>query len=64
MDRIRLTRLRWTLVLGAFMVSCFHVQDALTSPFQFSVWHNWLENAPNRNRVGKVFNVRLAKKRR
>jgi len=57
-DRIRLTRLWWALVLSAFMVSSFHVQDGLTSPFQFSVWHNWLENTPNRNRVGKLFNVR------
>ncbi|MEO8177755.1 MAG: hypothetical protein ABI895_02875 [Deltaproteobacteria bacterium] len=57
-DRIRLTRLCWALVLSAFMVSSFHVQDGLTSPFQFSVWHNWLQNTPNRHRVGKLFNVR------
>ena len=57
LDRVRLTRLVWALVLGAFLVSCFHVQDALTSPFQFSVWHNWLEGAPNRNRVGQLFNL-------
>ena len=62
-DRIRVTRLLWVLVLSAFMVSCFNVQDGLTSPFQFSVWHNWLENAPNRNRVGKLFNVRGFKRR-
>jgi hypothetical protein len=62
-DRIRVTRLLWALVLSAFMVSCFNVQDGLTSPFQFSVWHNWLEGAPNRNRVGKVFNVRGARRR-
>jgi hypothetical protein len=62
-DRIRVTRLLWALVLSAFMVSCFNVQDGLTSPFQFSVWHNWLENAPNRSRVGKVFNVRGQKRR-
>jgi hypothetical protein len=62
-DRVRVTRLLWALVLSAFMVSCFNVQDGLTSPFQFSVWHNWLENAPNRNRVGKVFNVRKVKRR-
>jgi hypothetical protein len=63
-DRVKLTRLLWALVLSAFLVSCFNVQDGLTSPFQFSVWHNWLENAPNRNRVGKIFNVRGMKKRR
>jgi hypothetical protein len=62
LDRVRVTRPLWVVVLLAFSVSCFHVQDALTSPFQFSVWHNWLEGAPNRNRVGKVFNVSRAKK--
>jgi hypothetical protein len=65
-DRMRLTRLWWSLVLSAFLVSGFNVQDGLSSPFQYSVWHNWLENAPNRFRVGKIFNVRMpkAKKRR
>jgi len=63
-DRIKLTRALWVLVLSAFLVSCYNVQDGLSSPFQFSVWHNWLENAPNRNRVGKVFNLRGPKKRR
>jgi hypothetical protein len=58
-DRVRLTRVVWAALLPAFLISGFHVQDGLTSPFQFSVWHNWLENAPNRNRVGKVFNVRV-----
>jgi hypothetical protein len=61
-DRVRLTRPLWLAVLLAFSVSCFHVQDALDSPFQFSVWHNWLEGQPNRNRVGKTFN--LAKRSR
>jgi len=56
-DRVRMTRLLWALVVAAFCVSCFNVQDALTSPFQYSVWHNWLENAPNRGRVGKTFNL-------
>ena len=56
-DRVRLTRVLWGAVLAAFCVSCFNVQDALTSPFQYSVWHNWLENAPNRGRVGKQFNL-------
>jgi hypothetical protein len=56
-DRVRLTWLLWALVALAFSVSCFNVQDALSSPFQYSVWHNWLENAPNRGRVGKTFNL-------
>jgi len=56
-DRVRATRLLWGLVLLAFSVSCFNVQDALSSPYQYSVWHNWLEGAPNRFRVGKVFNL-------
>jgi hypothetical protein len=63
-DRMRLTRWWWSLVLAAFLVSGFNVQDGLTSPFQYSVWHNWLENAPNRFRVGKVFNVKKRKGRR
>ncbi|MEY4548474.1 MAG: hypothetical protein RL685_4669 [Pseudomonadota bacterium] len=62
-DRVRLSRLLWPVVLAAFLVSGFNVQDGLTSPFQFSVWHNWLESAPNRNRVGKVFNVRVPRTR-
>jgi hypothetical protein len=57
LDRVRITRLLWALVLLAFSVSCFNVQDALSSPFQYSVWHNWIENAPNRGRVGKTFNL-------
>jgi hypothetical protein len=56
-DRVRITRPLWVLVLLAFSVSCFNVQDALSSPFQYSVWHNWLEDAPNRGRVGKTFNL-------
>ena len=63
-DRVRLSRPLWAIVLVAFSVSCFNVQDALSSPYQYSVWHNWLENAPNRGRVGKSFNLpkRAAKK--
>jgi len=57
LDRVRVTRLLWALVLLAFGVSCFNVQDALSSPYQYSVWHNWLEGAPNRGRVGKTFNL-------
>jgi hypothetical protein len=57
LDRVRVTRWLWALVLLAFGVSCFNVQDALSSPYQYSVWHNWLEGAPNRGRVGKTFNL-------
>lgn len=57
LDRVRLTRTLWAAVVLAFSVGAFHVQDGLTSPFQFSVWHNWLENQPNRGRVGKKMNV-------
>jgi hypothetical protein len=61
LDRVRVTRVTWALVLLAFSISCFNVQDSLTSPFQYSVWHNWLEDAPNRYRVGKTFNVPKAR---
>ncbi len=63
-DRVQLTKRLWALVLPALLVGAFHVQDGLTSPFQFSVWHNWLDGKPNRNRQGKLFNVakRKAKK--
>ncbi len=54
-DRASLGPIKWTLVLVAFAVSAFNVQDGLTSPFQFSVWHNWLEDAPNRNRIGPTW---------
>lgn len=60
-DRIKLTKVALTSVALAFAVGCFHVQDGLTSPFQYSVWHNWLEGRPNRGRVGKTFNVSKAK---
>lgn len=56
-DRVKLTRLTLGSVAVAFAIGCFHVQDGLTSPFQFSVWHNWLDGAPNRARVGKTFNL-------
>jgi hypothetical protein len=56
-DRVRITRPLWALVLLAFCVSCFNVQDALSSPYQYSVWHNWLDGTPNRGRVGKTFNL-------
>jgi hypothetical protein len=57
LDRVRLTRVTWAAVLVAFGISAFHVQDGLTSPFQFSVWHNWLEGQPNRNRIGPKMNL-------
>ncbi len=60
-DRVKLTRLTLTAVALAFAVGCFHVQDGLTGPFQYSVWHNWLEGQPNRGRVGKTFNLGKAK---
>jgi hypothetical protein len=62
LDRVRLTQWVWAGVLAAFSVSAFHVQDGLTSPFQFSVWHNWLDGTPNRARVGKTWT--LTKKRK
>ena len=55
LDRATIGRLKWSLVVVAFAVSAFNVQDGLTSPFQFSVWHNWLEDAPNRNRIGTTW---------
>jgi hypothetical protein len=63
LDRVRLGRTLWAAVLAAFSVGAFHVQDGLTSPFQFSVWHNWLEGEPNRARVGKTMNLPKAKKK-
>jgi hypothetical protein len=57
LDRVKLSNTVLGSVLLAFSVSAFHVQDGLTSPFQFSVWHNWLEGKPNRGRVGKKFNL-------
>lgn len=60
-DRVKLTRLTLVAVAAAFAIGCFHVQDGLTSPFQFSVWHNWIDGAPNRARVGKTFNLPKAK---
>jgi hypothetical protein len=62
LDRARLTRLKWAGVLAAFMVSQFNTLDGLSEPFQFSIWHNWLERAPNRNRLGSKMNLRHGKK--
>jgi hypothetical protein len=57
LDRVKLTRWLWSIVLAAFAVGSFNVQDGLSSPFQFSLWHNWLEGQPNRSRVGKKLNL-------
>jgi hypothetical protein len=64
LDRVKLTRLTLGAAALAFAVGCFHVQDGLTSPFQYSVWHNWLDGAPNRGRVGKTFNLHKGKKKK
>lgn len=64
LDRVRITKALWAGVLAAFGVGAFHVQDGLTSPFQFSMWHNFLEEAPNRGRVGKTINVPKVKKKK
>jgi hypothetical protein len=63
LDRIRITRLTWSAVLIAFAVGAFNVQDGLTSPFQFSRWHNFLEGHPNHNRVGTKMNLGRAHKK-
>ena len=55
LDRATINTFKWVLVVAAFAVSAFNVQDGLTSPFQFSVWHNFLEDAPNRNRIGTTW---------
>jgi hypothetical protein len=52
LERVKLNVFKWSAVILAFAVSAFNVQDGLTSPFQFSMWHNFLEDAPNRNRLG------------
>jgi hypothetical protein len=61
LDRVNLKRATWAVVLSAFLVSAFHVQDGLSSPFQFSVWHNWIEGRPNRSRIGDKMNLRKGK---
>jgi hypothetical protein len=57
LDRTQLSRLKVALVLAAFMVAAYNVQDGLSGPFQFSRWHNWLENAPNRSRTDDYINL-------
>jgi hypothetical protein len=61
LDRVRLSWRWFVPVLGAFAVSAFNVQDGLENPYQYSLWHNWLEGAPlNRNRLGgRTFNVHV-----
>ncbi len=63
LDRVRITRWVLGVVLLAFSVGAFHVQDGLSSPFQFSLWHNWLEGKPNRNRIGPKLNLGRAYER-
>ncbi|HTM45862.1 MAG TPA: hypothetical protein VL137_12965 [Polyangiaceae bacterium] len=62
LDRAKLSRSTWAWVLAAFLVSAFNVQDGLTSPFQFSMWNNWLEGTPNLNRIGPKMNLRRGNK--
>ncbi|HEX7672347.1 MAG TPA: hypothetical protein VF395_22285, partial [Polyangiaceae bacterium] len=57
LDRATLGRIKWTFVVLAFAVSAFNVQDGLTSPFQFSLWHNFVDGEPNRNRLGPKWNL-------
>ena len=57
LERVRFARWQGLLFAGAFAVSAFHVQDAMDGPFQYSVWHNWLDGKPNRGRTGKTFNL-------
>lgn len=57
LDRTKLTRVKQVSVLFAFLVSAYNVQDGLSSPFQFSVWHNFLDGEPNRGRIGPTWNL-------
>jgi hypothetical protein len=57
LDRVRLTRLTLALVALGFSIGAYNVQDGLSGPFQFSRWHNWLENAPNRSRTDDLINL-------
>jgi hypothetical protein len=57
LDRARLSRLKLGLVAVAFSIGAYNVQDGLSGPFQFSRWHNWLENAPNRSRTDDLINL-------
>jgi hypothetical protein len=51
LDGARIQRWKLPLVTAAFAVSAYNTSDAVSGPFQFSRWHNWLESAPGRNRT-------------
>lgn len=63
LDRARLTRFKLALVLVAFSIGAYHVQDGLSGPFQFSRWHNWLDGTPNRSRTDDFINLGRAHER-
>jgi hypothetical protein len=68
-DGITLRPWKLGILAALFSVSAFSTQDAVSGPFQFSRWHNWLENAYGRNRTdthtSKAAEVkRRAKKRK
>lgn len=56
-DRVEPGRILWGFVLVLFAVGAFNVQDGLSSPFQYSMWNNFLENEPNQNRLGPRWNL-------
>jgi len=51
LDRVKLGLPAWSLVLVAFAISQFNTLDALSGPFQYSKWHNWLDGRPGRART-------------
>jgi hypothetical protein len=57
LDRMRLGRFKLALVVVAFGIGAYNTQDGLSGPFQFSRWHNWLQNAPNRSRTDDLINL-------
>jgi hypothetical protein len=63
LDQVRIDKRVFSGVLLAFTISAFHAQDALSGPFQYSRWHNWLENRPNRGRTGDKLNIPKKKKK-
>lgn len=54
-QRARLSAYKWALVAVFFAVGAYHTQDALSGPFQFSRWQNFIEGKPNRNRTTEIF---------
>jgi hypothetical protein len=62
LENARLGKVKAVALTLAFAVSSYHVQDGLTSPFQFSQWHNLIDDAPNRNRLGPKWNLPKPKK--